>query len=187
MRLITVSQIKSLREASPDYPEMMRLVARFKRLQRTRHPFFLTLTEFDEILKWKLRGQYARLQSRLRINNDKIIRTVTGAALSIEHSDEEYELELRVRILCSLRYVNVAVASSVLALVFPDEYCVIDFRGWRQVFNEEHKSEFSIAHYKRYLRAVRELSEELKWLVQEVDLAIWHYDRCCRTMSRLAP
>jgi hypothetical protein len=178
------SQIAGLRKESPDYPEMMRLIGKFKRLRKGRHPFFLTCSEFKEILKWKLRGQYARLQSRLEVNTSQVIRAVTGVALSIEHPDKDYELELRIGILCSLRAVDVAVASSVLALVFPHEYCVIDFRGWRQVFDEERKTGFSVPDYKRYLREVRRLSVELRWLVQEVDLAIWHYDRCCRSTQR---
>jgi len=105
-----------------------------------------------------------------------VIRVVTGAALSIEHPDEDYEIELRLGILCTLRGVGVPVASAILALVFPERYAVIDFRGWRHVFGEE-RTTFSVSDYKRYLREIQRLSLELGWPVQEVDLAIWEYDR----------
>ena len=105
-----------------------------------------------------------------------MIRTVTSAAFSVAHPDEEYGIELRVGILCALRGVGVPVASAVLALVFPEKYAVIDFRGWRQIFEEE-KTTFSIPDYKKYLREVRRLADELVWSVQEVDLAIWGYDQ----------
>lgn len=82
---------------------------------------------------------------------------------------------MRVGILCALRGVGVPVASAVLALAFPDEYAVIDFRGWRQVFGEDRR-QFGVGDYKRYLGEVRRLARELEWPVQEVDLAIWHYD-----------
>lgn len=72
--------------------------------------------------------------------------------------------------------VGVPVASAVLALVFPEKYAVIDFRGWRQVFGEE-RTTFSVSDYRRYLREIRRLALELEWCVQEVDLAIWEYDR----------
>jgi hypothetical protein len=72
--------------------------------------------------------------------------------------------------------VGVPVASAVLALVFPEEYAVIDFRGWRQLFDEE-KTVFFTPDYKKYMREIRRLANELGWHAQEVDHAIWEYDR----------
>lgn len=80
--------------------------------------------------------------------------------------------------------VGVPIASAVLALVYPTEYCVIDFRGWRQVF-EQDRRQFTISDYKRYLVKVRELSRELQWPVQEVDLAVWEYDSRQRYGSKV--
>ncbi len=39
------------------------------------------------------------------------------------------------------------------------------------------KRNFSINDYKRYLKEIKRLAAELGWLPQEVDLAIWEYDR----------
>lgn len=50
------------------------------------------------------------------------------------------------------------------------------FRGWRQVFGQE-KSLFYIADFKKYLREIWRLAKEMRWPLQEVDLAIWEYDR----------
>lgn len=174
--MITPSRIAPYRTSSNDYELTERLKGKFLRLRRERRPFYLTSSEFDEILRWKLRGQYGRQRERRKANTEEVIRAVTQAALTITHPDKEYELELRVGILCTLRGVGVPVASAVLALVFPEEYAVIDFRGWRQVFGEEKRA-FSILDYKRYLREIRRLADELGWSVQEVDLAIWEYDR----------
>jgi len=174
--MITASQIAGLRTSSIDFDETQRLKAELAQLLVKRDPFFLTAVEFDEILKWKLRAQHARQQARRAANTDEVIRSVTGLALTISHSDKDYELELRVGILCALRGVGVPVASAVLALVFPEEYAVIDSRGWRQVFDQE-KTTFSVCDYKRYLDEIRRLSHQLGWSPQEVDLAIWEYDR----------
>jgi len=174
--MITSIQLVAYQTSSDDYELTERLKARFAQLRQERKPLFLTSEEFEEILRWKLRGQYGRQRERREANTEEVIRVVTGAALTATHPDEEYETELRVGILCALRGVGVPVASAVLALVFPEKYAVIDFRGWRQVFGEE-KTTFSIADYKRYLREIRRLADELGWPVQEVDLAIWEYDR----------
>lgn len=176
LTMITATQLIPYRTSSDDYAETERLKKQFARLRQERAPLYLTLHEFDEILRWKLRGQYERQRERRKVNTCEVIRTVTTAALSLTHPDDDYEIELRLGILCTLRGVGVPVASAILALVFPERYAVIDFRGWRQVFGEE-RTTFSVSDYKRYLREIQRLALELGWSVQEVDLAIWEYDR----------
>jgi hypothetical protein len=175
-KMITAVQLIPHRTSSDDYTLTEHLKVHFAQMKQERRPMYLTLDELDRVLQWKLRGQHGRQRERRKANTEDVIRVVTGAALSIEHPDEDYEIELRLGILCTLRGVGVPVASAILALVFPERYAVIDFRGWRQVFGEE-RTTFSVSDYKRYLREIRRLSLELGWPVQEVDLAIWEYDR----------
>lgn len=174
--MVKATQIIPYRTSSDDYDLTECLKARFAQLRSERHPLYLTSEEFEEILHWKLRGQYRRQEGKRKANTEDVIRTITSAALSITHPDEDYEVELRLGILCCIRGVGVPVASAILAPVFPEKYAVIDFRGWRQIFGEE-RTTFSISDYKRYLREIKRLAVELEWLVQEVDLAIWEYDR----------
>ena len=174
--MITAAQIAPLRKQQIDYSETEQLKAKLAQLRIERQPLYLTATEFEEILQWKLGQQIGRQRDKRAANTDEIIHAVTGLALTITHPDKEYELELRVGILCSLRGVGVPVASAVLALVFPEEYAVIDFRAWRQIFGEEQPTLF-IPEYKKYMREIRRLADELGWPMQEVDHAIWEYDR----------
>ena len=174
--MITAVQLIPYRVSGDDNALTEHLEAHFAQMKRERHPFYLTLDEFDQALQWKLRGQYGRQRERRKANTDDVVRVVTGAAFAIEHPDKDYETELRFGILCTLRGVGVPVASAILALVFPERYAVIDFRGWRQVFGED-RTVFSVSDYKRYLREIQTLAQELGWPVQEVDLAIWEYDR----------
>jgi len=174
--MITAAQIVSYRTSADDYQETERLKTSLSCLRRERVPLYLTGAEFEQILTWKLRSQYGRQRERRKANTEDVVRAVTGLALTITHPDDEYETELRVATLCALRGVSVPVASAVLALVFPEKYAVIDFRGWRQVFGKE-KAVFTIRDYCRYLRELRLLADQLRWPVQEVDLAIWEYDR----------
>jgi hypothetical protein len=174
--MITAQTIRHLRRSADDYDDAENLKAAFVKLRAERVQMFLTGQEFDEILHWKLRGQYGRQRALRTANTEEVIRTVTQAAFSVSHADADYLLELRVGILCVLKGVAVPVASAILALVFPDQYAVIDFRNWRQVF-DDRRTAFSISDYKRYMMEIRKLSRELSWPVQEVDLAIWEYDR----------
>lgn len=174
--MITASQIAPLRQETLDHEDTERLKARLSRIRCERQPLSLSAGEFDDILQWKLGQQIGRQRARRGSNTEEVIRGVTGLALPITHPDEEYLLELQIGILCTLRGVGVPVASAVLALTFPERYAIVDFRGWRQVFGT-NQSVFSISDYKRYMREIRRLARELGWPVQEVDHAIWEYDR----------
>lgn len=173
--MITAKEIAPFHNQAIDF-DTEQLKVKFARLRRERKPLYLTALEFEEILEWKLRQQMGRQRELRAANTDELIRAVTGLALTITHPDKEYELELRTDILCALRGVGVPVASAVLALVFPEEYAVIDFRNWRQLFDED-KTVFFTPEYKRYMEKIRLLANELSWSVQEVDHAIWEYDK----------
>ena len=175
-RMITVAEIAPLRGQQIDYSETERLKAKFARLRAERERLYLTTAEFQEILQWKFGERMGELEDIYAVNPDEIIRAITELAFAITHPDIDYELEIRMGILCSLRGVTVPVASALLALVFPEKYAVIDFRVWRQIFDEEQWA-FSISDYLRYVREIRYLAEESGWPVQEVDHAIWEYDR----------
>lgn len=140
-----------------EYDQTQRLKERFARIRSERKPLYLTAHEFDEILRWKLSGQYQRQAEKRRVNTEDVIKIVTGTALSKTHPDEDYETELRLGILSCIRGVGVPKASAVLALVFREKYAVIDFRGWRQIFDED-KTTFSISDYKRYLQEIKRLA-----------------------------
>jgi hypothetical protein len=174
--MVTLAEIEPLRFTAVDHQDTERLKRKFARLRAERQPLYLTHAEFEEILDWKLGAQRGRSKRWWAFNNDDLVRQITALALNIVHPDTDYQLQLRAGILSTMRGVGVPVASAVLALVFPSEYAVIDFRVWRQLFEEEKKV-FFIPDYRRYMRALRPLAARLGWDVQEVDHAIWEYDR----------
>jgi hypothetical protein len=174
--MITATQIAPLRHQQSDSADTDQLKARLAQLRRERQPLSLTATEFEEILKWKLDQQMGRQRAIRAANTDEIIRAITGLALTIAHDDKDYELALRIDVLGALRGVGIGVASAVLALTFPDEYAVIDYRGWRQVFQGD-RTVFSVSDYRRYMNEIWRLAKELNWPVQEVEHAVWEYDK----------
>lgn len=174
--MIFATDVGPLRGLAPDGDTTEKLKRNFRRLRKNRRPFFLEAAEFDEVLHWKLGSQYGRVSRHRNLLLDTTIPIVTRAAFEARAADRDETLKLRTGILTSLPIVGVRVASAILTLVMPEEYGVIDFRGWRQVFGDERGS-FSIPDYLRYMRHVWRLADELSWLPQEVDHAIWEYDR----------
>lgn len=159
-----------------DYETTQRLLSLFKTLKAERLPFYLTAQEFDLILRWKLRGQYGRGVGVRSQNTDNIIRTITESVFKIKHDNDNYETKMRIDILSIIPGVSIPVASAILTLVEPTKYTVIDFRVWRAMFDEDKKL-FSYNEYARYRSRVVAFADELDWTPQEVDAAIWEYDR----------
>ncbi len=174
--MIKPDLIKLFRKKSEFYEETESLKEYFKSKRIERSPFFLNLEDFDKILRWKLRRQYHRQKfARSEKITEEIIKKVSELALNISHPNKDHEIDLRIKTLSIIWVVNTAVASAILALCFPEQFAVIDFRVWRQIFSTEKKS-FSVGDYKKYLKEIQKLAEKLGWKPQEVDLAIWAYD-----------
>jgi len=174
--MISARDIKPLRGLAPDGDTTENLKDRFRQLRRTRRPFYLEPPDFQDILLWKLGSQYGRVSRHRNHLLDTAIPIITRAAFEVEAAERGDTLKIRTSVLTALPIVGVPVASAILSLVMPEEYGVIDFRGWRQVFGEERRG-FSINDYLRYMIHLWRLSNELSWLPQEVDHAIWEYDR----------
>jgi hypothetical protein len=131
--------------------------------------------EFIRVCRWKLGTQYARVAEKVESNSDAAVQVVTEATFRLTDPCELTELRLRFGALQALSGVAMGVGSAVLALTYPEDYAVIDFRGWRQVFGE-NKTSFSVPNYQRYLDRIVRFAVELRWYPQEVDLAIWALD-----------
>lgn len=138
-----------------------------------RDPFYLELSELDEILKFKLRTQYNRQKAARMLNEEQIIRRITQIALNIHAKDSRYEDELRVNILCVLKGINIPTASAILALTDPRKYAIIDRRNWRYLNPDSKKTNFTINDYLNYLDVIREKAEQLDLDAQIIDMAIW--------------
>jgi hypothetical protein len=181
--MIDPEVLRPLRDAAEDYQETENLKHRLRNLKHQRPDFYLTSDELDCIFRWKLRGQYRRID--FSENTDSGYRAITRAAFSIKEANAAYEATLRLKVLMSLPGVGIGVASAILALCDPDNYCVIDYRGWHAAFGEI-RHEFEPSHYLRYLRKVKCLANALNWTPQgkvpdwspqEVDLALWVFDQ----------
>lgn len=168
-------QILSLIKRADDFNETKQLIDYLEKQKQLRTPFYLTSKEFDRILKWKLRNQYGRQIKLRQLNTDRIITDITKCAFSITHSNFEYEAELKIKILTSLKGVEIPVASAILTLCYPDKYGVIDFRNWRFLFGIK-KNNFTINDYKKYLYKVNQLAKGYAVTPQQIDMAIWQLD-----------
>lgn len=85
---------------------------------------FLLKEEFISICEWKSRRQRNKYQE----NSEKEVKKITAAVISIHPDTEE---QIQIYKLTQLNGVAVPVASALLTVIFPQNYCVLDYRAWR--------------------------------------------------------
>lgn len=170
-------EIDNLILKADDNLETKNLISQFEDVKKKRIPFYLSLYDLELILKWKLRTQYARtFKIRLKNSNENI-KLITQMAFLISHPDKNIETALKLRALTLIYGVEIPVASAILTLCFPTKYSVIDFRNWRQVFNEQkRKTQYSVSEYCHYLNIINSIATEFSFTTQEIDMAIWQKD-----------
>ena len=155
-----------------EYSLTQTLLNQFEHLKKERSSFYLTESEFYEILKWKLRNQFHR-QSKIRErNSDENIREITKLAFAISNPNADYEIELKIKLLSCLNGIGIPVASAILTLCFPEKYAVIDTINWSAIYNEK-RTMFSIKHYLKYLKYLSQIAKNKKLSIQQVDFYIW--------------
>ena len=133
--------------------ETNRLLEKFRAKGKNAGNVYLTYSELDEVLKWKLRGQYGRTVRYRQGLADETVRVVTRAAFGIGLQEKSMELRILTGVLTALPGVGVPVASAILALVDPEAYGVLDFRAWRQVFPKK-RVDYSVSGYLRYMQKI---------------------------------
>jgi len=176
-QLHSVSQIKDLISRADDYDETKRLINKIDGLKTAREPFYLDINELDDIFHWKLRGQYSRQKRNTQLNTDELVRDVTKYAFSISGSDESNVVKLMLKALIILHGVQIPVASAIMTLCYPEKYCVVDFRGWRQVYGKEKEhGNYTITEYLEYWTIIKCTANKYGVTPQELDMALWQYD-----------
>ena len=170
-------KILSLLQQADDASLTKEIISKIDQLKKDRIEFYLTLSELEAIFKWKLRTQYVRQKLHRENNTEDNIRLITKTAFAIYHPDKNIEIALKLKTLSLIYGVGIPVAASILTLCFPEEYSVIDFRNWRQIFKQkEKKSSYTINEYIKYLEIIKGLAEKYSFTTQEIDLAIWQKD-----------
>lgn len=170
-------QIEELINQADDKSGTKNLTQQFDKLKQTRTPFYLTATELEQILVWKLRTQFGR-QIKIRLNNtEENIQLITKTAFLLTHKNKDIETALKLKSLTLLYGVEIPVASSILTLCYPENYSVIDFRNWRQIFKPStKKTYYTTNEYNDYLKRIKYLADKFNFTTQQIDMAIWQKD-----------
>ncbi|MFA4835985.1 MAG: hypothetical protein WC749_07960 [Dehalococcoidia bacterium] len=144
--------------------------------------------EFQSIYTWKTK----RRTSTFRTDDKEEIRKITAKVIS-EHPDPARQIWE----LTQLPGVGLRVASAILTVIFPKDYCILDYRTWKSLLwiaaysftYGENYLEFSktidrslnyasldcYLHY--YLEEIRGLADKYSLTPRMIEMALWAYDK----------
>jgi thermostable 8-oxoguanine DNA glycosylase len=161
-------------ETNEGFLETQRLKEKICRCLENRSPRYLTAAELDQILLWKLDTQYHRSKAQRSVNTDSVVIPITSAVFLVNSQSFQYETELKIKLLTSMRGIGTPLASAVLAITDPNNYCVIDSVLWEAIYGQE-KDTFSIKDYLCFLEYINSLSKKIGLPLQEAEFALWTY------------
>ncbi len=127
---------------------------------------YLTFKEFYDICMWKS----ARPKKKYLKNQKRTVEDVTKKALS------EKDERSRIQILTELHGIEIPTASTILTVIFPESYAVIDIRCVEMVqekFNLELKKSISMNVWINYLEEIRKQAKDFDVTPRELEKALF--------------
>ena len=125
-----------------------------------------------EIIHWKfytLPGREKRTRNLIQDYEDQDIRKITKKALSSDKNDRN-----RLKTLTSIKGIGVSLASTILSLYDPDNFCVYDIHVMREIYGQEPKYMFTgYEYYIELLQYLRKESKRLELPVRTIEKALF--------------
>jgi hypothetical protein len=121
--------------------------------------------EFMSICLWKS----PRPKKRYKSNLDAEIESITKTAF--KESDEKKKMLL----LKKLNGIGIPTASSILTVVFPEKYGIIDIRclDALQIIGKNIKKTISVNNWIKYTNIIRTIAEDNKLTPRNIDQALF--------------
>ena len=139
-------------------------------LKPARKRGFLLKSELEKICKWKS----PRAIQLIKSNTEKKIIEKTEAAFKTRSERTKMEL------LTSLNGVSVPMASSILMLLNPKRYGVIDIRVWELLYkigtmkSNPKGTNFKFNEWYRYLVIIRHFAKKIDVTVRDIERTLFY-------------
>jgi hypothetical protein len=132
----------------------------------------LAFKTFERVAKWKLRQQSGRTQRHRQKTTTELVALLSKCCWQASHSEREVVARIRLHILTGLPGVGIGLGSAILALMWPDEYGIVDFRVWSVLYGVEKRA-FTETDWLCYMTDLWKLSGQTNYPPQTIDYLLW--------------
>ena len=185
------------KEFEKDYRTIIRYRDYNENLAEEKSPYFESISKVLQKRRYLFKEDFMNIcvektwrpKKKYEVNSDEKIRGVTGRAISAHPN-----LEKQITELTHLSGVGVPVASAILTVIFPKDYCIMDYRAWGALFWTmlkpfKFKNYFDYSYalknvrnyatlesYTFYLDRIKKLAIQNKMSPREIEMALWKFD-----------
>ncbi|MBS3084710.1 hypothetical protein J4411_02245 [Candidatus Pacearchaeota archaeon] len=134
---------------------------------------FISKEQFYKVAMWKT----PKPKNHYLSNSNEKIKEVSKSVLS-SNSDEE-----KINLLTQLKGVSIPVASSLLTIINPKKYGIIDIRVWQilylysEVKNKPAGQGFNLKDYLVYLSILRKYAQLFNRNVRDIERNLFFYHK----------
>src|SRR3972149_11932330 len=159
------SNLTELIENNLNVPEVPEAEDLMKQLKDFKQKGFITKEQFYNVVMWKS----PRPKRHYISNSEEQIIQVSKSILNSNSEDE------KIMLLTSLKGVSIAVASSLLTIINPQNYGIIDIRVWQllylygEVKTKPKGQGFNLENYKEYLSILRKYAKQFNMDVRDIE------------------
>jgi thermostable 8-oxoguanine DNA glycosylase len=154
-------------------PETAKAEKLFDSFKDVKTKGFFTKQQFYEVAMWKT----PRPKNHYLSNSKEHIKDISKRVLSTDSED------VKIALLTSLHGVSIAVASSLLTMIDPKNYGIIDIRVWQLLYlyggvkTKPSGRGFNLNDWKIYLAILRKYASQLNMNVRNVERILFFYHR----------
>ncbi len=147
---------------TPETEEALNLI---QKLSDIKEKGFFSKEQFYAVAMWKT----PRPKKHYLNNSKEEIEKISKKVLLSNSEDE------KISLLISLKGVSIAVASSLLTIINPKDYGIIDIRVWQllhlygEINTKPHGQGFNIEDYETYLSILRKYSKQFNVNVRDIE------------------
>ena len=144
-----------------------------KELKNVKARGFLTKKQFYDVAMWKT----PRPKNYYLSNSEKFVKKISKNSLSSKTEEE------KIITLTSLKGVSIPVASSLLTIINPKKYVIIDIRVWKLLYSygeirtKPGGQGFNLNDWKNYISILRKYSGVFDVNVRDIERTLFFYHR----------
>ena len=146
---------------------------------RLRETKILSKEDLIKIMEWKFESDHRR--KTVQVNYAKVVNEQHLNKISNEvfNLDTNQDMK-RINLLCLFKGIGPAVASVILTFYDPENYCVVDFHVYQELFGFRPK----FLTPEKYIRLLGKLREEAKkYNLRTRDVEKAYFMKNCETAS----
>jgi len=144
-----------------------------KKLDDIKKKKYFTKDQFYAVAMWKT----PRPKNHYLNNSKELIKKISSGVLNAKSEED------KMKLLTSLKGVSIAVASSLLTIINPKDYGIIDIRVWQLLYNyDEVKTKpggqgFNLNDWLNYLSILRKYAAQFNTDARNIERTLFFYHK----------